>query len=942
MHNPAFIERGFRAFGKASVNCPFRRSVFCYAIASEGAHLPLSSKSSLADLPELVGFFSYSREDDQDSHGALSALRTRIQGELRGQLGLSVKNFRLWQDKEAIASGTLWETEIKTAVAELVFFIPIITPTVVESPYCRFELEAFLAREAALGRSDLVFPILYIDVPGLQNSIRRQEDPVLSIIAKRQYEDWREFRYLDINSTEVKKAIGQLCKHIRNALQKDWPSRGVPQTQQQAVALRPAQDESNRQESDIKRREEEERPTTTARREHELADGEHRRRNAEVEQHRAAEPYRRYQTHALPPREGRATGAPLRPFAPRVCLRVGVSGHRLTWTVPAESEVQLRALVDRVLGVIVDTTRQLESDYVACLSEVSIAQSARRQSNAWYNRRDFASRVSRYANPGSDFVVLSDLAEGADRIVAEAGLAAGFMLQALLPLERAEYARDFKAPDSLAAFEGLLGRAFSVFELDGAVDERDHAYEAAGLLMLANIDLLITIWDGKDTAGIGGAAQIVNRAIAYGIPVVWIDPTNPNAMQLARPKDLPPANARPQDAFRSADEAAIAAAVEDIIGLPKQPQTRRSLQQLLAEKERRWNFWPWYPVLLWLFATRAPRLSDFRLPPALAGTQEIWRQYFDRTPSDRAQRPAIETILLPAFSLVDNLAVYYSLVYRGAFVFTSLFAAVAVALPLAGIFAHDARVKGYLVFAELLIIIAILVTWLRGYGEEWHRRWREYRRLAECLRHMRFLALLGREGSIGRARRLDVGEQDWVTWYAWSLRRQLPLPDMAVDAGYLGAIKQIVLSEEIQVHLSYHGVNVDRMTKIDSRMRRTAEVLFGIAAVVCAAFLSVVWFPGLLDAQANRDLILAAFTFLTALLPALGAVLVLMRVQCDFKTFAEQSKRNGERLKAIGDILADEPLSFARLADRMERHRCHDGRRGIADAVPHTVRLFVG
>jgi hypothetical protein len=40
--------------------------------------------SSLADLPELVGFFSYSREDDEDSRDALSAFRERIQRELRG------------------------------------------------------------------------------------------------------------------------------------------------------------------------------------------------------------------------------------------------------------------------------------------------------------------------------------------------------------------------------------------------------------------------------------------------------------------------------------------------------------------------------------------------------------------------------------------------------------------------------------------------------------------------------------------------------------------------------------------------------------------------------------------------------------------------------------------------------------------------------------------
>jgi hypothetical protein len=117
--------------------------------------------SSLVDLPELVGFFSYSREDDEDSQGALSALRERIQRELRGQLGRSMKTFRLWQDKEAIASGTLWESEIKNAVAQSAFFIPIITPTVIKSSFCKLELDSFLAREAELGRDDLVFPILY-------------------------------------------------------------------------------------------------------------------------------------------------------------------------------------------------------------------------------------------------------------------------------------------------------------------------------------------------------------------------------------------------------------------------------------------------------------------------------------------------------------------------------------------------------------------------------------------------------------------------------------------------------------------------------------------------------------------------------------------------------------------------------------------------------------
>jgi len=46
-----------------------------------------------------------------------------------------MRTFRLWQDKEAIALGSLWESEIKAAVTQSVFFIPIIAPTVVRSAY---------------------------------------------------------------------------------------------------------------------------------------------------------------------------------------------------------------------------------------------------------------------------------------------------------------------------------------------------------------------------------------------------------------------------------------------------------------------------------------------------------------------------------------------------------------------------------------------------------------------------------------------------------------------------------------------------------------------------------------------------------------------------------------------------------------------------------------
>lgn len=179
---------------------------------------------SLSDLPELIGFFSYSREDDQGSRGGLSDLRDAIQVELSAQLGRSQTDFRIWQDKAAISLGTLWENEIQQGIRQSVFFIPIVTPRALRSHHCGLEFQSFLAREAELGRADLVFPILYIPVPALEDEKLWRDDPVLSVVGTRQYLDWRELRHHDLNSTEVRQRLERFCRGITNTLHKPWVS----------------------------------------------------------------------------------------------------------------------------------------------------------------------------------------------------------------------------------------------------------------------------------------------------------------------------------------------------------------------------------------------------------------------------------------------------------------------------------------------------------------------------------------------------------------------------------------------------------------------------------------------------------------------------------------------------------------------------------------------
>jgi hypothetical protein len=271
--------------------------------------------TSLADLPEIIGFFSYSREDDEDSQGALSALRDRIQRELRGQLGRSMKTFRLWQDKEAIAAGKLWEDEIKSAVGQAVFFIPIITPTVIKSPYCKFELDSFLTREAELERNDLVFPILYITVPELEDGAKQKSDPVLSIIARRQYLDWREFRHRDVHSPDVLAAVERFCATIRDSLRRSWLSPQERQNRDKAAAIEHAETERKRHEAESRRREEEVRQAAVAAQALEREEKERLGREAQAARERAEQERLQREAEAKRRAESEAHARP-RPIAP--------------------------------------------------------------------------------------------------------------------------------------------------------------------------------------------------------------------------------------------------------------------------------------------------------------------------------------------------------------------------------------------------------------------------------------------------------------------------------------------------------------------------------------------------------------------------------------------------------------------------------------------------
>ncbi|MGD8977192.1 MAG: hypothetical protein PVG91_06265 [Gammaproteobacteria bacterium] len=116
--------------------------------------------------------------------------------------------------------------------------------------------------------------------------------------------------------------------------------------------------------------------------------------------------------------------------------------------------------------------------------------------------------------------VMSALAEGADRLVAELALELGIDLVVPLPMKKELYLDDFASAESRTQFEELCAGASEILELPLArgltLDEisqpgpaRSRQYAQLGVFLCAHCHILLALWDGKLTDDLGGTGQVV-------------------------------------------------------------------------------------------------------------------------------------------------------------------------------------------------------------------------------------------------------------------------------------------------------------------------------------------------------------------------------------------------------------------------------------------------
>ena len=130
--------------------------------------------------------------------------------------------------------------------------------------------------------------------------------------------------------------------------------------------------------------------------------------------------------------------------------------------------------------------------------------------------------------PHSPLLVLSALAEGGDQWVAEEGLNCGARLIAPLPLPRDLYERDFIEDATRTAFDALCARAkviqlpllpgHTLTDIAQSGLERNRQYAHSGAFVARHCHLLLAIWDGKGSDRLGGTAQVVQYYLGGAMP----------------------------------------------------------------------------------------------------------------------------------------------------------------------------------------------------------------------------------------------------------------------------------------------------------------------------------------------------------------------------------------------------------------------------------------
>jgi len=563
-------------------------------------------------------------------------------------------------------------------------------------------------------------------------------------------------------------------------------------------------------------------------------------------------------------------------------LCVGITGHRAE-ALGEEAAASLPSRISSVLAAIGESAGTLFER----------------------ERRIFSS-----APPALNFV--SAIAEGADQIAAEAALSLGWELQAILPFRRADYRASLADHGSREGFDQLLTRATRVLELPGDEPGDVEAYVMAGRATVAHCDVLIAVWDGKPPRGRGGTAEVVQMAIARGRPVVHIPPEPEEPAKLLWAAFDPVVDTSGVDPMsaRLFDRENVDRMLTALLLLPPGERERRFLEGFFKERLPRFRLRFEYRLLLAAAGVRRMRLSDFTETQSAHWIEEEWRDY-RKNCLDANRIDAPIDLLEEAYGWADRLATNLALTYRSGHIFGFVMGGLAVCMGLGAFMFPHLKIQE--AFVEMLVTLAVILNAHIGTTREWHRRWLDYRQLAERLRPMRSLKMLGIAAPDPPGTETNPVASRWIDTYASGIWRAMGCPSGAIDRPAAARIARAVADHEIAPQVSYHQHNAHVIHLLDHRLERLGTILFFATLIV-----SDITLVGMSTHAYYVTEYSNWFTLISAGFPALATAVFGIRFQGDFGGDALRSLATADTLKQIDQELRKE-ATLSRAADLTEQ-----------------------
>lgn len=522
---------------------------------------------------------------------------------------------------------------------------------------------------------------------------------------------------------------------------------------------------------------------------------------------------------------------------------------------------------------------------------------------------------------------ISPLAEGADMIVARQTLALEFELQSPLPFERTEYEKDFRTPKALAEFRELVTKASAVLELSGSREEAGDAYHAVGSVVLEHCDLLIAIWDEKPPKGLGGTGQIAKNAISLCIPIAIINPAEPDKVrfnagncsqemftgvrsiirkQLAVPT-LKPKTPASGGFLRKAVNYVAGGTAAGVSPTTYFAETWKHSTVL-------GKFPSWFERILATQCASSSSVVDWArkvlesvisIPRALLS----WtiRGQHQPAPSENAtpwceallledsRTSQMERVLDSHFAWADHLAIHYGGNFRALGLLRHLLMAVVLCGLFIGVYIERINVVGFalqfLAFAAILWLVRI------NRKVDWHQRFLDYRYIAEHLRHMRYLTLIGRLPGFAHDN-VDATctNESWPAWHLRNMARQCGLAGVRLEPGMLKTYRDLLETEVIDDQIGFFNARKFRYDLISKRLNSFGTICYAVGLTFICLRLIVFWAVG----KDTTVFVLQGVDFrvlvnqVVLIVPALASI-----------TFGVRSQGEYQRLAARYDLMAD-------------------------------------